>query len=139
MIADLHKSAPSAWEGGNTQTNAPAFGYGSSQDLKDASLVVAGFDQAGLGMPGRDFYLSNNPKMVGHPQKIPAALQQHVRLLGENPEHAKQDTATVLRIEIALANAAMPAVMRRDPANTYNVFTFENSRSSRRPSTGPHI
>jgi putative endopeptidase len=124
VIADLHKSAPAAWEGGNTQTNAPAFGYGSSQDLKDASLVVAGFDQGGLGMPGRDFYLSDNPKMLETRTKYQQHLTNMFALLGEKPPQAKEDTAVVMRIETALANAAMPAVMRRDPAKTYNVFTF---------------
>ncbi len=126
VIADLHKSAPAAWEGGNTQTNAPAFGYGSSQDLKDASLVVAGFDQGGLGMPGRDFYLSDNPKMVDVRNKYQQHLTNMFALLGEKPEQAKQDTATVLRIETALANAAMPAVDRRDPVKVYNVFSLED-------------
>src|SRR3954471_9589798 len=124
VIADLHKSAPAAWEGGNTQTNAPAFGYGSSQDLKDASLVVAGFDQGGLGMPGRDFYLSDNPKMLETRTKYQQHLTNMFALLGEKPPQAKEDTAVVMRIETSLANAAMPAVMRRDPAKTYNVFTF---------------
>lgn len=125
VIADLHKSAPAAWEGSNTQTNAVAFGYGSSQDLKDASLVVAGFDQGGLGMPGRDYYLSDNPKMVDVRNKYQQHLGNMFGLLGENLEQAKQDTATVMRIETALANAAMPAVDRRDPVKVYHVFSFE--------------
>jgi putative endopeptidase len=122
VIADLHKSAPAAWEGGNTQTNTVAFGYGSSQDLKDASLVVAGFDQGGLGMPGRDYYLSDNPKMVDTRTKYHQHLINMFTLLGEKPEQAKEDTTTVMRIETALANAAMPAVTRRDPEKIYNVF-----------------
>jgi endothelin-converting enzyme/putative endopeptidase len=122
VIADLHKSTPAAWEGGNTQTNTVAFGYGSSQDLKNASLVVAGFDQGGLGMPGRDYYLSDNPKMVDTRNKYQQHLGKMFELLGEKPDQAKEDTTTVMRIETALANSAMPAVVRRDPEKIYNVF-----------------
>src|SRR5215467_10329430 len=32
------------------------FGYGSDQDFKDASQVLAIVDQGGLGLPERDFY-----------------------------------------------------------------------------------
>jgi predicted metalloendopeptidase len=33
----------------------PAFSVGSQQDFKDASLVIAGLDQDGLGLPDRDY------------------------------------------------------------------------------------
>jgi endothelin-converting enzyme/putative endopeptidase len=125
VIADLHKSTPAAWEGGNTQTNVAAFGYGSSQDLKDASLVVSGFDQGGLGMPGRDYYVGDNPKMVDVRQKYEQHLNNMFVLYGEKPDQAKEDAATVLRIETALAQAAMPAVVRRDPVKIYNVFSLQ--------------
>jgi len=44
-MAHLHNALPGAWEGGNNQTNSPMFGFGSTQDLDDASLVVISVDQ----------------------------------------------------------------------------------------------
>ena len=39
-VAHLHQTLPGAWQGDDNQTNAPMFGFGSGQDLDDASLVV---------------------------------------------------------------------------------------------------
>ncbi len=36
------------------------FGFGSGQDLDDASKVVAVADQGGLGLPDRDYYLKDD-------------------------------------------------------------------------------
>ncbi len=125
LIAEMHKSTPAAWNGGNTQTNAVAFGFGSQQDLKDASLVVSGFDQGGMGMPGRDYYLGDNANMVNTRKKYQEHVRKMFALAGENPDQAESDAATVIRMETTLAQAAMPAVERRDPDKTYNVFSFD--------------
>ena len=90
-IAEFHKSIPAAWQGGNTQTNTAVFGYGSQQDLKDASLVVAGIDQGGMGMPGRDYYLSDNPNMVEARKKYEAHVANMFKLAGEAPDQAAKD------------------------------------------------
>src|SRR5882762_9359375 len=35
------------------------FGFGSQQDFKDATQVIGGADQGGLGLPDRDYYLKD--------------------------------------------------------------------------------
>jgi predicted metalloendopeptidase len=101
------------------------FGYGSQQDLKNASLVVGGFDQGGMGLPGRDYYLSDNPKMVDTRNKYHEHVRKMLVLAGESPEQAKTDAETILRMETAMAHAAMDAVSRRDPAKINNVMSLE--------------
>src|SRR5262249_8709068 len=110
VLVMLQKSFPAAWAGGNTQTNMAMFGYGSQQDLKDASVVVGGFDQGGMGMPGRDYYLSDNQHMTDTREKYEAHVTRMFTLAGESQEQAAKDAATVLRMETAMANAAMDAV-----------------------------
>jgi len=39
------------------------FGFGSQQDYKDATKVIGGVDQGGLGLPDRDYYLKDDAKM----------------------------------------------------------------------------
>lgn len=40
----------------------PLFGFGSQGDFRDASRVIAGADQSGLGLPDRDYYLKDDEK-----------------------------------------------------------------------------
>ena len=96
------------------------FDFSSQQDFKDATKVIAGVSQAGLGMPDRDYYLKNDEATA----KIRAAYVEHVThmftLLGEKPEVAKAAAATVLRFEHALAAASMSREERRDPQKIYH-------------------
>ena len=39
------------------------FGYGSLQDFKDATKVIAVVDQGGLGLPDRDYYLKDDAQV----------------------------------------------------------------------------
>lgn len=124
LLVMVQQSFPAAWAGGNTQTNMAFFGYGSQTDLKDATLVVAGLDQGGMGLPGRDYYLSDNASMVATRKKYEAHVTNLFKLAGESTEQAAKDAATVLRIETAMAQAAMDAVARRDPTKVNNVMSL---------------
>ena len=96
------------------------FAFGSQQDFKDATQVIAAVEQGGLGMPDRDYYLKNDEATA----KIRAAYVEHVArmfgLLGDKPEVAKAAAATVLRFEHALAAASMSREERRDPQKIYH-------------------
>jgi putative endopeptidase len=128
-IATFHNSVPAAWAMGNNQTTTALFGFGSNPDFKDSSIVVASFDQGGMGMPGRDYYLSSDEKMVTTRNKYVQHVQKMFELAGEKPEPAKADAATVLKIETELAKIAMDNVKRRDPANLNNVVTVAQIKS----------
>ena len=123
-IARLHASVPGATGGVNTYDNhtpAALFGFGPLQDFRDATQVVANLDQAGMGLPSRDFYLSDDVKMKERRAKYLEHVEKLFRLAGASEKRAPADAATVLRIETALARAAMDVVTRRDPANVNNV------------------
>ena len=82
-----------------------------------------------MGLPGRDFYLSDNAKMKEHREKYLEHVETLFRLAGASEKRARTDGAAVLRIETALARAAMDAVKRRDPANVNNVRSLAEVRS----------
>ncbi|HYS11340.1 MAG TPA: M13 family metallopeptidase [Myxococcales bacterium] len=96
------------------------FGFSSQQDFKDASQVIGGADQDGLGLPDRDYYLKDDARM----KDLRALYQDHVAkmllLLGTPEPAAKQQAQTVMRIETALAKASMDKVERRDPIKIYH-------------------
>ena len=129
QIAHQHKSLPAAWAQDDNQTDVILFGFGSQPDFDDASIVIAAFDQGGLGLPGRDFYLSTDEKSVG----IRAAYQKHIQkmleLAGEPADKAAADAKTALAIETALATAQVDNVTRRDPKSMNNKMSLEQVRA----------
>jgi predicted metalloendopeptidase len=96
------------------------FSVGSQQDFKDATLVIAGLDQDGLGLPDRDYYLLDDAKTKEIREFYRAHLERMFALSGDKPAKAKQATEDVLRIEMALAKLAQDKVVRRDPYKIYN-------------------
>lgn len=125
VLATMHKSVYGAWEGGDNETPAPIFGFGPSVDFNDATLMVAGFDQGGMSLPARDYYLSDNAKMKTIRDKFLTHVQKMLELIGEKPEQAKADATTVLNMETQMAKISMDNVRRRDPANLNNPTTLE--------------
>ena len=96
------------------------FEFGSGQDFKDSSAVVAQLDQGGLGMPDRDYYLKSDPKSVELRQKYLAHMQRMFELAGYTAETAKANAATVMRMETELAKGSLDRVSRRDPEKIYH-------------------
>jgi endothelin-converting enzyme/putative endopeptidase len=98
----------------------PLFQFASGQDFKDSSAVIAQFDQGGLGLPDRDYYLKDDAKSVELRQKYVAHVQRMMELAGEKPEQAKADAATIMQFETALAKGSLDLVSRRDPEKVYH-------------------
>jgi endothelin-converting enzyme/putative endopeptidase len=120
VLANLHRGLMPAWESNDNQTSTAFLGFGPTQDLADSSKEVAGFDQGGLSLPSRDYYLSEDESS----KKIREAYKKHLvrmfELAGDPPEKAVKEAAAVFEIESALAKSQMSAVDRRDPVNTYH-------------------
>ena len=96
----------------------PFFNFYSRQDAKDATQVIGGVDQGGLGLPERDYYFKDDKKAV----ELRALYLDHVgkmlELVGtpDAPAQAKQ----IMELETRLAKASMDRVSRRDPDKTYH-------------------
>ncbi|MDB6111768.1 MAG: Neprilysin, partial [Pedosphaera sp.] len=92
-----------------------------SPDAKNSAVYAFELEQGGLGLPDRDYYLSEDfakqrEAYVGHITKM-------FVLLGEQPAEAKAHAATVLELETALAKASKSRVDLRDPIANYHKFT----------------
>jgi putative endopeptidase len=99
---------------------SPAFGIGSQQDFKDATLVIAALDQDGLGLPDRDYYLEDDAKTKDIREFYRGHVERMLVLAGDKPAAAKKAVEDILRIESKLAHAAQDKVVRRDPYKVYN-------------------
>ena len=131
LLAHLHGGLIPAWEGDDDQTNTVMFGFGPAQDMEDSSKMVAGFDQGGLSLPSRDYYLNDDENS----KKIREAYKKHLARMfelagGDTSEQAAKEAAAVFEIETALAKVQMPAVDRRDPANIYHKRSSEQVKAA---------
>lgn len=95
----------------------PLFNFYSASDLHNADQVVATIDQGGLTLPDRDFYLKDDAKNQGLRKSLVEYATTVFTLTGQSPQQAGESAQTVLRIEIALAQASMDRTARRDPKN----------------------
>ncbi|MBZ5600438.1 MAG: M13 family metallopeptidase [Acidobacteriia bacterium] len=123
-LAHLHMTVPAAWEFGNNAARAPFFGFGSGQDLDNASLVVLFVDQGGMGLPGRDFYLKDDAKSSEIRSQYVSHVSKMLALSGEGIGQADNDAAMILTMETAMAKVAMDNVSRRDPKNLNNKMSL---------------
>jgi endothelin-converting enzyme/putative endopeptidase len=124
VLAQLHRSFGSAWEGDNNQTPAPLLGFGPTPDFNDVNRVVAGVDQGGLGLPSRDFYLKDDEKSKAIRDSYKALIVELLKMDGANEADATRDASTILRVETAMAKAQMDNIDRRDPNKANNRYTL---------------
>jgi len=96
------------------------FGSGSSQDPDNSEQEIADLDQDGLGLPDRDYYTKDDAKSKETRERYLLHVQKIFELIGDNPETAKKNAATVMRMETGLAKASWTQVERRDPYKLKN-------------------
>ena len=106
---------------------SPLFNFYSSPDLHNANEVIAYVDQGGLSLPDRDYYLKDDPKMVAARQSLVEYAMQLFTLTGQSPKQAADSAQSVLRIETALAKAAMDRTARRDPKTRDHKMTLQEA------------
>jgi putative endopeptidase len=96
------------------------FNFGSGQDDKNSTSVIAQLYQGGLGLPDRDYYLSPDPRS----KEIRAEYVKHVGnifvLGGDAKDQAAKDAETVMNIETQLAQVSSTRLELRDPITNYN-------------------
>ena len=96
------------------------FSYGSDQDFKDATQVIAEADQGGLGLPERDYYTRTDPKSEETRKQYVAHVAKMLELIGEPPSQAADDARKIMLLETGLAKGSLTVVQRRDPSSLYH-------------------
>ena len=100
------------------------FAFGSEEDRKDSSRVIAAALQAGLGLPDRDYYMKTDAKSVELRKKYVAHVARLLELAGSPAKRAAADAKTILAFETGLARASMNKVDFRDPDKTHHPMTL---------------
>ncbi|MBV1929066.1 MAG: M13 family metallopeptidase, partial [Gammaproteobacteria bacterium] len=144
-ISSLKKLA--AYFGAKSGGPVP-FGFYINQDRKQSTRYVAYLTQGGLGLPDRDYYLTDNEKFATIRTEYQQHLEKVLGLIGEkNPAASAK---TIFELEHQLAGIQWSRVENRDAEKTYNRYDdlaavaphFEwNSylAASALPSKGPFI
>ena len=58
------------------------FSFGSDQDFKDATQVIAEVDQGGMSLPDKDYYLKDDAKSVELRKKYVGPRAEDVSAVG---------------------------------------------------------
>ncbi len=93
----------------------------ASPDARQSSMYALEFDQGGLSLPDRDYYVKES--FATQRQAYREHIAKMLALLGETPEEAAAHAGIVLDLETELAKASRTRVELRDPNKNYNKFT----------------
>jgi len=97
---------------------ATPIGIFVAPDAKRSTDYALWFSQGGLGLPDRDYYLSDDAKLLGFRTKYREHVAKMLTLLGD--AHAGDEAGRILALETALAKIQWTRVANRDPQKTYN-------------------
>jgi putative endopeptidase len=99
------------------------FGFGASQDFKDSTQIIAQLAQGGLGLPDRDYYLSDDAKNKATRAEYEKHVARTFELMGDAPDLAAKQASTVIKIETKLAENSITRIQRRNPEANYHPMT----------------
>jgi putative endopeptidase len=107
LLADFHAHGIEA-----------CFGRSPSPDAKNSSVYTFYLSQGGLGLPDRDYYLTE--RFAKQREAYVTHVARMFTLLGEDATAAKAHADTVLSLETTLAKASKTRVELRDPIANYH-------------------
>lgn len=107
----------------------PLFNVYSRADLRNSNILIAWFDQGGLGLPDRDYYYRPDPKSAEVREKYVAHVGRMFTLLGYAPDKATAAAKKIMQIEMALAKASMDRVARRNANNLNHPDTIKGLKA----------
>ena len=96
------------------------FDSGASPDEKNSEVYALEIGQGGLGLPDRDYYLSDS--FAAKREAYLVHIAKMFVLAGETEADAKAHAATILDLETALAKACKARAELRDPIANYHKF-----------------
>jgi predicted metalloendopeptidase len=115
--ADLQKLLMETEAVGN---GAGFFGFGIGADEKNSNRNVVSLGVGSLGLPDRDYYVSDDKDSKEKREKYVLHVAKMLLFLGETPAQAKVNADKILALEIAMSKPRLDRVERRDSKKQYN-------------------
>ncbi|MFN3755791.1 MAG: M13 family metallopeptidase [Flavobacterium sp.] len=104
-------------------------GVSVGTDAKNSNRNVINVGLGRLGLPDRDYYVSDDADSKEKREKYVAHVARMLQYLGEKSQQAKQNAQKVLALETAMALPRLDRVERRDRRKTYNPLTVSELQS----------
>ncbi|WP_445146351.1 M13 family metallopeptidase [Dyella sp. Tek66A03] len=108
-----------------TQGDMQVFQFGAGADFKNAKMQIGYTQEAGLGLPTKEYYL--DPKYKDIRDAYLAYIAKALTLTGVADADAKKQADQVLAFETELAKASLSPVELRDPANQYHFVSIQEA------------
>lgn len=99
------------------------YGIGVGPDAKNSNRNVVNIGLGSLGLPDRDYYVSEDADSKEKRIKYVLHITKMLQFIGEDQEQAKGNAKKVLALETAMALPRLDRVERRDRRKTYNPMT----------------
>ena len=109
VAADLAKSGVGA-----------LFAGGAAPDFRNPGMNLLFLSQGGLGLPDRDYYVSDDAKKKEILTKYEAHVARMLEFSGEAPADAARHSRAIVGFETALARASRPRSEMREREKIYN-------------------
>jgi putative endopeptidase len=100
------------------------FGASASPDAKNSGFYAFHLGQGGLGLPDRDYYLSDG--FAKQREAYAAHISKMLTLAGESQAEAGARAKTILGLETELAKASKSRTDLRDPIANYHKFAVQD-------------
>lgn len=101
------------------------FGTGVDADMMNSNMNTMYWQQGGLGLGDRDYYLENSKNIVAVRDAYKKYLKTISALIGYSETEQNRFVENVMSIETALAKAAMTREELRNPMASYNPMTLD--------------
>lgn len=100
------------------------FGFGVGSDAKNSNKNVVYLGTARLGLPDREYYVSEEKDAKEKRVKYVAHLTRMLQFIGQSPEKAAINAQKILDFEIQLAKPRFDRVEARDDRKSYNPMSI---------------
>jgi putative endopeptidase len=105
--------------------DAQVFQFGAGADFQHADMQIGFANEAGLGLPTKDYY--NKPEYKAIRDAYVAYIAKAFELTGVPDFDAKNQARAVLRFETQLADASLSPVEERDLKNQYHFVSVADA------------
>ncbi len=99
------------------------FGSYIGTDAKNSTRNVVYIGTGSLGLPDRDYYVSDAPDNKEKREKYEAHVAKMLQFIGDDEAKAKSNAKKILALETKMSEATFDRVERRDRRKSYNPMT----------------
>lgn len=109
-----------------TEINLGFFGSYVGADAKNSNKNVVYIGTGSLGLPDRDYYVSEKADNKEKREKYQLHVSKMFQLIGESEKNAEEIASRILQLETKMAKATLDRVERRDRRKTYNPMSVKD-------------